>query len=152
MTIEKDELLEGLQTLGCGVQREGGAVFVSLPDDFAEFVLDWQGDWLYLGTTFLTPEEFGDSEFTGRLDRFLLELQDRSLGCHFAYDRNGFLMLGSELHRNHLAEPRDVLASMEQIAYVLEACLPYCDEVLQTGQIPLDAEMDRAFGTNAKLH
>ena len=151
MTGDKDELLEGLAALGCGIKQEDGAVFVSLPDEFAEFVLDRQGEWFHLGTTFLTPEEFADSEFTGRLDRFLLELQDRSLGCHFSYDRNGFLMVGTELHRQQ-AEAGDVLHAMEQIAYVLEACLPYCDQVLETGQIPMDAEMDQAFGTNAKLH
>lgn len=151
MNEEKDELLDDLTALGCGIQREGGAVFVSLPDEFAEFVLDRQGDWFYLGTTFLAPEEFADSEFTGRLDRFLLELQDRSLGCHFSYDHNGFLMIGTELNRGE-ATADDVLRAMDQVAYVLEACLPYCDEVLRTGQIPMDDEMDRAFGTNAKLH
>lgn len=151
MKSETDELLEGLSALGCGVNRSEGAIFVSLPDDFAEFLFDHQGDLLYLGTTLLTPEEFADSEFTGRLDRFLLELQDRSLGCHFSYDRNGYLMIGCEIHRK-LVSPKNVLHAMDQIAFVIEACIPYCDQVLETGMIPSDEDMDLAFGTNAKLH
>ena len=66
MKSETDELLEGLSALGCGVNRSEGAIFVSLPDDFAEFLFDHQGDLLYLGTTLLTPEEFADSDF-GRI-------------------------------------------------------------------------------------
>lgn len=151
MKNETDELLDGLSALGCGVQKNDGAVFVSLPDEFAEFVFDQQAEWLYIGTTLLTPEEFADSQFTGRLDRFLLELQDRSLGCHFSYDRNGYLMIGTEIQQS-LVSPRQVLHAMDQIAFVIEACISFCDHVLETGLIPTDADMDLAFGTNARLH
>ena len=151
MASEKEDLLQGLTSLGCSVQDSDGAVFVALPDDFAEFVFDRQGDWLYLGTSFLTPEEFADSGFSGRLDRFLLELQDRSLGCHFSYDRNGFLMIGTEVNLG-LLSAREVLHIMDQIAFVIEVCIPFCDRILQTGEVPPDADIDKAFGANAKLH
>lgn len=151
MNSETEELLDGLSKLGCGVQKNEGAVFVSLPDEFAEFVFDHQGEWLFVGTTMLAPEEFADSQFTGRLDRFLLELQDRSLGCHFSYDRNGFLVIGTEIHKS-LVSPKQVLQTMDQIAFIIEACISFCDQVLETGQIPSDADMDLAFGTNAQLH
>ena len=81
---EFDDLLEGLVSLGCGVNKMDGTTFVSLPDDFAEFIIDRLGDWFYLGTTFMAPEEMVSTEHSGALDRFLLELQDRNLGCHFS--------------------------------------------------------------------
>ena len=151
MTDDKDELLQGLTSLGCSVEKSNGAIFVALPDDFAEFVLDRQEDWLYLGTSFLTPDEFDASEYCGQLDRFLLELQDRSLGCHFSYDRNGYLMIGAEVNLGVL-RARDILHVMDQIAFIIEVCIPFCDRILQTGEVPSDAEIDKAFGANAKLH
>lgn len=151
MTPGDDKLLDGLTALGCGVKREEGAIFVSLPDDFAEFVFDFQGESLYLGTTFMTPEEFDASSHGPVLDRFLLELHDRSLGCHFAYDRQGFLTIGSELYRCQL-DARGILELMDQVAFVIEICLPICDRILETGVAPTDAEIDEAFGANKKLH
>ena len=152
MPTENDELLQGLSALGCGVQQHEGATFVSLPDNFAEFVLDRQGEWLYLGTTFLNPEEFESSDYSGRLDRFLLELQDRSLGCHFSYDRNGYLMIGTEIHLQQQTA-KGILQAMEQIAFVIEVCIHFCDRVLEGNPIPADAELDEAFGAvGGRLH
>jgi len=67
---EDDELFDGLTALGCSVNHAEGAIFVVLPDEFAEFVFDRQGDWLYLGTTFLTPEELeASADLGGQIDQ-----------------------------------------------------------------------------------
>jgi len=151
MTTQNNELLDGLETLGCSVKTADGFILVSLPDDYDEFVFEQLGEWLYLGTTLLTPDDFAASENLAALDRFLLELQHRSLGCHFSYDGSGFLTIGTELYLNQQTA-EEVLQSMEQIAFVIDACLPLCDRVLATGELPADREIDGAFGVSEKLH
>ena len=151
MTRHNDDLLDGLEALGCSIKSADGFTLVSLPDDYDEFVFEQLGEWLYLGTTLLTPEDFEASEYASALDRFLLELQHRSLGCHFSYDGSGFLTIGTELYLNQQS-PEEVLQTMEQIAFVIDTCLPLCDQVLETGQLPDDKEIDSAFGVSENLH
>ena len=149
---KKDEaLLNGLDALGCKVREVEGYTYVSLPDDYDEFVFERMGEWLYLGTTFMTPEELEDQEYIAALDRFLLELQHRNLGCHFSYDGSGYLTLGAELYPEQ-QHAQEVLHVMEQISFVIDASLSLCDEVLETGKLPSDREVDRAFGLLEKLH
>ncbi len=151
MPTQNDALLDGLISLGCGVKTADGFTLVTLPDDYDEFVFERLGEWLYLGTTLMTPEDFGDSDYTAVLDRFLLELQHRSLGCHFSYDGSGFLTVGTELYLNQQS-PDEVLQTMEQICFVIDACLPLCDRVLESGELPTDKEVDSAFGVSENLH
>ena len=151
MSRQNDDLLDGLKALGCGIKTSDGFTLVSLPDDYDEFVFEQLGEWLYLGTTLLTPDDFAASEHVAVLDRFLLELQHRSLGCHFSYDGSGFLTIGTELYL-HQQTAEEVLQTMEQIAFVIDACLPLCDQVLETGELPADKEIDNAFGVSEKLH
>jgi len=151
MMMSNDELLTGLEALGCGVERAEGSVFVSLPGEEGEFVYDRFGETLYLGATFMTPDELDDSEFVHRLDRFLLELQDRNLGCHFSYDKNGYLSLGAEMDASRQTAD-DLLQRMDQIAWVVESCIAMCDRILETGELPLDREVDEALGVSQKLH
>lgn len=145
------ELLDGLEALGCQVERADGANLVSLPDGYGEFVMDWQGSVLYVGTTFMGPDEFADSSHAVALYRFLLELQDRSLGCHFACDRAGYLCIGNEL-LPHQQSPEQVMQVMEQIAYVIESCIGMCDQIIESGEMPDDDEVDQAFGISKNLH
>ncbi len=151
MMQENDDLLSGLIALGCGVENAEGGTLVSLPDDYDEFIFERMGEWLYIGTTLMSPEEFEDSDNVAALDRFLLTLQHRNLGCHFSYDGAGYLTIGTELYpeQQHAGE---VLQTMEHIAFVIDVCLPYCDQVLATGELPLDTEVDQAFGLHEKLH
>lgn len=151
MSGQNNALLDGLESLGCSIKSTDGFTLVSLPDEYDEFVFEQLGEWLYLGTTLLTPEDFETSEYTAALDRFLLELQHRSLGCHFSYDGSGFLTIGTELYLNQ-QNPEEVLQTMEQIAFVIDICLPLCDQVLETGQLPADKEIDSAFGVSENLH
>ena len=151
MPMPHDALLDGLISLGCGVKNADGLTLVTLPDDYDEFVFERLGEWLYLGTTLMAPEDFGDSNYTAALDRFLLELQYRSLGCHFSYDAAGFLTIGTELPVNQ-QNPDEVLQTMEQICFVIDACLPLCDRVLDSGESPTDKEVDSAFGVSENLH
>ena len=151
MTETTQNLLEGLVSLGCGVEQAEGSILVSLPDDYDEFVFEWMGGWLYLGTTFMTAEEISESAHESRLDRFLLELQDRNLGCQFSYDRAGYLSIGTVLYPNQ-QNPEDVLQAMEQISFVIDVCLPLCDQVLASGELPADTEINRAFGVSENLH
>ena len=151
MATKKDSLLESLASLGCGVKYADGFTLVTLPEEYDEFVFERLGEWLYLGTTLLTPEDFGGSDHTATLDRFLLELQHRSLGCHFSYDAASYLTIGTELALNQ-QQPEEVLQTMEQISFVIDACLPLCDQVLDSGELPADAEVDEAFGVSENLH
>ena len=151
MLASLDETLEGLKKLGCKVERVDRTLLVSLPDGFAEFVFEQLGGWLYLGTTFLTPDELDESAFPERLDHFLLILQNRNLGCRFSYDVGGFLSIGTELNPDQQT-PEEILENMEQIAFVIESCLPLCDHVLETAEIPSDKEVDQAFGISDSLH
>jgi hypothetical protein len=151
MRGQNNALLEGLKSLGCGIKSVDGFTLVTLPDEYDEFVFEQLGEWLYLGTTLLTPEDLEASGYTAALDRFLLELQHRSLGCHFSYDGSGFLTIGTELYLNQ-QNSEEVLQTMEQIAFVIDTCLPLCDRVLETGELPADKEIDSAFGVSEKLH
>ena len=148
---ELDKLLDGLKSLGCRVERADGGNYVTRPDEYAEFVFEQMGTWLYLGTTFMAPEDLDHSDHTAALDRLLLELQDRNLGCHFSYDRAGYLSIGTILYPRQLV-PADVLEVMEQVAFVAEVCIPICDQVLESGDLPSDREIDQAFGLNEHLH
>lgn len=151
MEINDDTLLNGLTSLGCEVRDADGYVFIALPDEQDEFVFERMGEWLYLGTTFMTPEELEDAEHVATLDRFLLELQHRNLGCHFSYDGSGYLTLGAELYPEQ-QHAQEVLHVMEQITFVIDACLSLCDAVLESGRLPPDREVDKAFGLLEKLH
>ena len=151
MKTETDTLLDALVAQGCRLRNIDGFVLLSLPDDDSEFVYERMGGWLYLGTTFMTPEEFEDSQYEGELNRFLLELQHRNLGCRFSYDSAGFLTIGGELDPDRQL-PEDVLQMLEQILFIIESCIHLCDEVLDTGQLPSDREIDEAFGVNENLH
>jgi hypothetical protein len=151
MTQQGDELLKQLISRGCTTKAIDGITLVSLPDDEAEFVFELIGDWLYLGTTFMGPEEFETSEYEGQLNRFLLELQHRNLGCRFSYDGAGFLTIGGELDPDH-QQADDVLQMLAQILFIIESCIHLCDQVLDTGQIPGDREVDEVFGVNEHLH
>jgi hypothetical protein len=148
---KNNALLDGLKSLGCSIKTADGFTLVTLPDEYDEFVFEQLGEWLYLGTTLLTPEDLEASGYTAALDRFLLELQHRSLGCHFSYDGSGFLTIGTELYLNQ-QNSEEVLQTMEQIAFVIDTCLPLCDRVLETGELPADKEIDSAFGVSEKLH
>ena len=149
--MKDDDLLTGLTSLGCSVTRVEGIDLVALPDGFGDFAMDRQGEMLYVGATFLAPDEFADSNNAGTLYRFLLELQDRSLGCHFSRDRMGFLTIGTDLFPGQ-QKPNDVFQAMEQIAYVTEVCIHMCDAILDTGEIPPEDEVDLAFGLSKNLH
>jgi len=151
VTEQNTDLLQGLIGLGCHVENVDAVNLISLPDGFGDFMMDWQGAMLYIGTTLMAPEEFVDSAHEARLYRFLLELQDRSLGCHFACDRSGFLCIGSELFPEQ-QDAQLVFQAMEQIAYVVEVCILMCDRILENGEIPADEEVDRAFGISKNLH
>ena len=151
MTAQNDELLKQLISRGCTTKMVDGITLVSLPEDEAEFVFELMGGWLYLGTTFMGPEEFETSEYEGQLNRFLLELQHRNLGCRFSYDGAGFLTIGSELDPEH-QQVDDVLQMLVQILFIIESCINLCDQVLDTGLIPSDREVDEAFGVNENLH
>ena len=41
---------------------------------------------------------------------------------------------------------------MEQISFVIDTCLSLCDAVLESGRLPTDREVDKAFGLLEKLH
>jgi hypothetical protein len=151
MTPENDKLLIGLIDQGCATKEVDGTTLISLPEDEAEFIFERMGNWLYLGTTFMAPEEFESSEHVSRLDRFLLELQHRNLGCRFSYDSAGFLTIGGELGLEQ-QQPENVLQVLEQILFVIESCILLCDQVLDSGEIPTDKEVDEAFGVNENLH
>ena len=151
MDNNEDSLLNGLASLGCEVRDADGYVFITLPDEQDEFVYERMGEWLYLGTTFMTPEELEGAEHVSALDRFLLELQHRNLGCHFSYDGSGYLTLGAELYPEQ-QHAQEVLHVMEQISFVIDASLSLCDEVLESGSLPPDLEVDKAFGLLEKLH
>jgi hypothetical protein len=151
MMQENDDLLNGLIALGCGVENADGGTLVSLPGEFDEFIFERMGEWLYVGTTLMSPDEFEDSEHVGNLDRFMLTLQHRNLGCHFSYDGAGYLTIGAELYPDQ-QRADEVLQTMEHIAFVIDVCLPFCDHVLATGDIPSDQEVDNAFGLSEKLH
>jgi hypothetical protein len=151
MMQENDELLSGLIALGCGVEKDEGGVLVSLPGDYDEFIFERMGEWLYIGTTLMSPDEFDDSGQVASLDRFMLTLQHRNLGCHFSYDSAGNLTIGTELYPEQ-QQADEVLHTMEHISFVIDVCLPLCDQVLVTGAIPDHPEVDRAFGISDKLH
>ncbi len=151
MKSQGDDLLDALLAQGCTLKNIDGFLLLSLPDDDAEFVYERMGEWLYLGTTFMAPEEFEGSDHEGRLNRFLLELQHRNLGCRFSYDSAGFLTIGGELDPDRQL-PQDVLQMLEQILFIIESCIHLCDQVLDTGQLPSDREVDEAFGVNENLH
>ena len=46
----------------------------------------------------------------------------------------------------------DVLQMLVQILFIIESCINLCDQVLDTGLIPSDREVDEAFGVNENLH
>ena len=151
MTVENDELLNALIAEGCSTKVIDGTTLISLPEDDAEFVFERMGSWLYLGATFMGPEELEASAHVGRLDRFLLELQHRNLGCRFSYDSAGFLTIGGELAPDH-QQTADVFEMLVQILFIIESCIHLCDQVLDTGEVPSDREVDEAFGVNENLH
>ena len=151
MTVQKDELLDGLIAQGCVTKEIEGTTLISLPEDEAEFIFERMGSWLYIGTTFMAPEEFEASAHVNGLDRFLLELQHRNLGCRFSYDSAGFLTIGGELSPEQ-QQPEKVLQMLEQILFIIESCILLCDQVLESGEIPSDQEVDKAFGVNENLH
>ncbi len=151
MTQGTDKLLEELTAFGCSVKVIKGTTLVTLPENEGEFIFEQMGEWLYLGTTFMAPEEFETSDHCGQLDRFLLELQHRNLGCRFSYDSAGFLTIGNELAPDQ-QQASDVLQQLEQILFVIESCILLCDNVLESGDIPGDREVDEAFGVNEALH
>ena len=41
---------------------------------------------------------------------------------------------------------------LEHILFVIESSIQLCDEVLESGQIPGDKEVDEAFGLLENLH
>lgn len=151
MKQQNDELLSALLSQGCTTREIDGVTLISLPEDDGEFIFEHMGGWLYLGTTFMEPEEFDTSEYESQLNRFLLELQHRNLGCRFSYDGAGFLTIGGELDPQH-QQADDVLQMLVQILFIIESCIRMCDQVLDTGQIPSDREVDEAFGVNENLH
>ncbi len=151
MVQENDDLLDGLIALGCGVEKAEGSVLVSLQGDYEEFIFERMGEWLYIGTTLMSPDEFEDSGQVASLDRFMLTLQHRNLGCHFSYDGAGYLTIGTELYPEQ-QQADEVLQTMEHISFVIDVCLPLFDQVLTTGGIPDHPEVDSAFGLNEKLH
>lgn len=143
--------MDGLIALGCRVEMADGGSLVSLPGDYDEFICERMGEWLYIGTTLMTPDELDASSQVASLDRFMLTLQHRNLGCHFSYDGAGYLTIGTELYPER-QQADEVLHTMEHIAFVIDVCLPFCDQVLATGQLPDDDDVDRAFGLSEKLH
>jgi hypothetical protein len=151
MTQETEALLNQLKANGCKVKVVNDTTLISLPEEEGEFIFEPMGAWLYLGTTFMAPDEFESSDHHSSLDRFLLELQHRNLGCRFSYDSAGFLTIGNELNPSQQTA-EEVLQILEQILFIIESCILLCDIVLETGQIPTDREVDEAFGVNENLH
>lgn len=151
MPETQDELLDALRTRGCTVKQVETTTLISLPEDYDEFVYERLGGWLYLGTTLYAPDDIDDSEHLGRLEHFLLILQHRNLGCRFSYDSAGYLTIGAELYPEQ-QKIDDVLEILDQMAFVLDVCVPFCDHVLSTGEIPSDREVDEAFGLGERLH
>jgi hypothetical protein len=151
MKQNEDKLLDGLVALGCAAREIDGATLLSLPDDDGEFIYERMGNWLYLGTTFMAAEELEDSAYTSRLDRFLLELQHRNLGCRFSYDQAGFLTIGSDLGPEQ-QQAEKVMEILEHMLFVIESSILLCDQVLDSGEMPDDREVDEAFGLNDNLH
>ena len=147
----KDTLLDELAALGCSAREIDGATLLSLSEDDGDFIYERMGNWLYLGTTFMAAEELEDSVHASRLDRFLLELQHRNLGCRFSYDQAGYLTIGSDLGPDQ-QQAEKVMEILEHILFVIESSIQLCDEVLESGKIPGDKEVDEAFGLLENLH
>ena len=157
MNPQHDDLLQGLARRGCRVETADAGALVSLPDnpDYPEpgdeFIFEQMGEWLYIGTTLMTPEEFEHSAHVASLDRFLLILQHRNLGCHFSYDAAGYLTIGTVLFPEQ-QRVDSVMQTMEHIGFVIDVCLPFLDHALESGDIAADDEVDQAFGINDRLH
>jgi hypothetical protein len=89
-----------------------------------------------------------DPEHAGALNRFLLQVHDRYLGCRFGYDDVG------NLHVVHDIYPEDVSAkhiedAMKRMDYATGALRSLMHQALESSTIPGDDLVDQAFGTRS---
>jgi hypothetical protein len=144
-SLEQDGLLQGLIALGCRIERIGDSTIVFLPDQRTSFLFERIDSWIHLGSTFLRTEDLVESKHIQKLQRFLLELQHRCLGCRFSFDDDGLLAIGADVYPSH-QHPEDLLLVMEQIDFVGNVVLPLCQHVLCRGKLPTATEIDEVFG------
>lgn len=142
---EPDELLQRLGDLKCRIEsQDTGDFVVHLPDDSTSFLFERIGGWIHLCSTLIPANILEKSIYAIKLERFLLEIQHRCLGCHFSFDDDGYLAIGADVYPNQ-QNPEDIFFIMRQTDYVGNVILPLCEKILRTGILPSDMEIDEAF-------
>ena len=138
------QTLEELRAQGFSVEPSGERALVLLPDSASSFVLLHAGEWVQVATCVLEETELDDDTARPALNEFLLRVHARYLGCRFAYDEDGSLVMATDIYPENLAA--DHLANVViQMDFVVSALLPLIRSTQSSKKVPSESELDRAF-------
>ncbi len=145
--MDFESVAEQLRQLGCNVMREDERALVTRDDVASSWVILCAQDWIQIASVVLEHDELAEEASRDVLNEFVMQIHARYLGCRFGYDDDGALVIMSDvypedIHATHLV---NVMLQMDAVA---RALLPLLRTALESGELPSDREVDRAFSSN----
>jgi hypothetical protein len=133
-------LIPSLEGPDCNIETIESGIRISFYDEQVFDIFEI-GGWVQVGLALLAEDELDEVVYREDVDRFLLELNSRCLGCRFAFDPEGVLLIVEDIPLDQVDEHRinESLDSISFVAYV------FYDLIIETGRsgiAPSDEEVD----------
>jgi hypothetical protein len=142
--------LAELEAMGFVVTRDDDGAVVCAPGSKSACAVHAPGGWLRIALAVADSEELASFANREALVRWVLEFQDRYLGCRFAFDAEGALGVVADVYPSQ--QNGSALAeTINQVSYVAEALQPLLERALAGGRLPTDEDVDAAFA-DAEIH
>lgn len=134
------DLIPSLENENCNVEQIDSGIRISYFDGQI-FDIYELGGWIQVGSVILYEDELDDMPFRADVMEFVLTLNSRSLGCRFAFEPDGDLLIVEDiplekLDGNSIREAIDAISYVDYVFY---------DLILETGRSgvpPTEDEID----------
>ncbi len=136
----------GLEDVGCRVlEQSEDCVLVSVPDIDGILCLSPGDYFVHVSAVLLPTEDIAAFGHCSAIAEFALRLHTRALGCRFAFNEKGSMEVTEDIEPAMQTTELTMLV-FNQLGWVANAVEPLFDSILATGCIPLDVEVEAAFG------
>jgi len=130
-------LIHSLKEDDCNIERLDSGIRISF-DNGQIFEIFEIGGWIQVGSNILSEEELDCYDYIDEIKDFVLNLNSRCLGCRFALEPDGTLLLVEDIPVEQLTIEK-IYQAIDAISYV---DYMFFDFIIQTGKIGLAPSED----------
>ena len=137
------DLIPRLEGDDCVVEEIDAGIRLSFFDGQTFDVFE-VGGWVQVGTILLSDVEMEELPYREEMNEFLLVLNSRCLGCRFALDTEGALLIVDDIPLDVLNEDM-INESIDAIAFVDYVFYTLILETAKSGVAPTEEEIDQVL-------